>query len=638
MYYYSIMMADTAHAEEICSDIVNQYKSGIADCVLFEFTLNPEGTPPVNKAAICGKSYDLFRDLLAAKGAKCGILIQASIGHGWKINAPFPFQKYVGLLDGKEINVCCPYDPGFRQFFRSQTKEVASHRPEVIMLDDDFRLVSYRSGGGCACPLHMAEFNRRAGTHMTREELKEKIHQNPELAEIFLSTQHDSLIEAVREYRAGIDEVDPSIPGIFCACGMEYPAEIAKIFAGSGNPIIVRLNNGNYTPAGARGLIHSLFRAANEVAVFGDECDALLAETDTCPQNRYSTSAHSLHSQFTGTILEGATGAKHWITRLGAHEPNSGKAYRALLKKYNGFYHALSDLVPTLKPFGCRIPMPDVWRPYLSAQLTNGWGRCVLEWFGFPTYFSKHSGGAVFLDNDTDAFFTDDQIADMLSGPVFMTGKAAEHLIARGFGDDLGVSVRPWTGVPLSGEMIFVNGECCKAQERAMELIPLKKEVKSWSSVYHIPDGKTKNMLFPGVTSYQNVRGGTAVVFCGDPDTHYNIVEAFSFLNESRKLQMTELLKSVGHLPVWYPEDAEIFLRGAETEDGSLFVALFNLGLDPLEEIPLSIGNHRNIDRVEFLDCNGSRQNVSFRRTESGIVIDLPAYTLTPVILFLSSL
>lgn len=38
------------------------------------------------------------------------------------------------------------------------------------MVDDDFRLLG-RSGKGCACPLHMAEFNKRAGTDMTREEL-----------------------------------------------------------------------------------------------------------------------------------------------------------------------------------------------------------------------------------------------------------------------------------------------------------------------------------------------------------------------------------------------------------------------------------------------------------------------------------
>ena len=62
--------------------------------------------------------------------------------------------------------------------------------------------------------------------------------------------------------------------------------------------------------------------------------DIYLAETDTCPHNRYSTSAAMLHGHFTASILEGATGAKHWITRNTATEVNSGKAFRKTLIKY----------------------------------------------------------------------------------------------------------------------------------------------------------------------------------------------------------------------------------------------------------------------------------------------------------------
>jgi hypothetical protein len=64
-----------------------------------------------------------------------------------------------------------------------------------------------------------------------------------------------------------------------------------------------------------------------------------------------------LHTHCTGLILEGANGAKHWITRLAAHEPESGKAYRKILAKHRGFYQTLADLVPTLTWRGFRIPV-----------------------------------------------------------------------------------------------------------------------------------------------------------------------------------------------------------------------------------------------------------------------------------------
>ena len=45
---YTIMPLDTAHLDEICADIREQYEKGIATCPLFSLTLVPEGEPPVN--------------------------------------------------------------------------------------------------------------------------------------------------------------------------------------------------------------------------------------------------------------------------------------------------------------------------------------------------------------------------------------------------------------------------------------------------------------------------------------------------------------------------------------------------------------------------------------------------------------
>ncbi|MBQ4349877.1 MAG: hypothetical protein II768_01330 [Clostridia bacterium] len=637
MIRYSIMSLNyPEHAEEIARDIEAQYRDRVADCALFCMTLVPEGTPPVDKAAILSEKYDVFRDRLAERGLSCGILIQASIGHGYPLDRPFPFQCYVNLSDGAEQSVCCPADPDFRAFFRSQTRTLAMHRPAVIMLDDDFRLMTARAGRGCACPRHMAEFNRRAGLSLTREELARRIDREPELGRIFAEVQRDSLLGAVREFRAGIDEIDRHIPGVFCVCGGEYGAEIARIFAGEGSPVVVRLNNGNYTAAGARGLSQAMLRAAYQIATMNGPVDAVLAETDTCPQNRYSTGAMSLHSHFTGTILEGASGAKHWITRLGAYEPESGRAYRKILAKYAGFYEAIAELVPTLSPLGCRIPMPTAWKtPYEPEYPGTGWATCVLERLGFPLYFSSKPGGAVFLEGAMDSAYTDDELRKMLSGTVFLSGEAAARLVGRGFAEDLGVTVRPWTGKHPSGELLAESGNPVNTQVRAMELVPLSDDVKIHSTVYHVPDGRTREPLFPGVTSYRNARGGYVVVFCGDPHTNFNYIEAFSFLNESRKAQMAGMLAEARHLPVYYPGDAEVYLRAARMPDGGLFVAFFNIGLDPLDEVTLV--TEENVISVERLTPDGRREACRFTRDGNILTVDCPANTLDPVVLFLGT-
>lgn len=646
MHLYSIMTLDLVneHLEEICQDIREQYESGAADCALMMMTLVPEGDPPVDKAAQYCEKYDRVKERLAQMGLECGALVQASIGHGWVLNRMFPYQPYVNLTDGKTESVCCPYDEGFREYIRSSLRTVAKRKPKIIMVDDDFRLI-YRAGKGCACPKHMAEFNRRAGTDMSREELlahtRGSSDEDRRYTEIFIETQRDSLIGAAKAMREGIDSVDPSIPGAFCACGpaAEFAPEIAKILAGEGQPAVVRVNNGWYCQPGTKGFSTRMRYAAVQAEVMKESADVLLAETDTCPQNRYSTGAQTLHAHFTGSILEGMRGAKHWITRLHGFEPDSGQAYRKKLAKYAGFYAALADIVPGLEWLGCRIPVSKVpaygFGTSPAIEEINGWDSCVLERMGLPMYFSSESGGAVFMDGPAEMAMTDDEIRELFRGTLFLAADTAMRLNDRGFLKYTGVEVQPWKGRNASGEKMFVNGVTCSAQKNICELIPVSDAVRADSMVFHVPDGESREDLFPGATVFDNPLGGRTIVFSGTPRTQYNIVEAFSFLNESRKKQLVRMLKEAGHLPVYYPGDAEMYFRAARCPDGSLLCAAFNLGLDWLDELELS--TDADVHSVSMLMPDGTRRACEFRTTEGGIAVSVQVRTMEPVILFLQN-
>ena len=637
MQNYTIMPLDVEHLEEICQDIKEQYDRKIASCALFSMTLVPEGNPPIDKAGIMCEKYDLFRERLQEMGEECGILVQASIGHGYKLDQEFGYQKYVSLSTGEERNVCCPYDEGFRAHFRGVMKKLASHRPKVIMVDDDFRLMA-RLGKGCACPLHMKRLSEKIGEEITREELwehtKSRDARSIEITKAFIETQGEALLGAAREMRAGIDEVDPSLPGVFCACGeaAEFAGEIAHILAGAGNPVTVRINNGNYTPAGARGLSHVAFRAAIQ-KIHMKEVGAILAETDTCPQNRYSTGAMSLHAHFTTSILEGTTGAKHWITRLFDFEPDSGKAYRRTLAKYAGFYHALADMVSQLKWVGANLYFTD--RPYYGYEnekvKSAYWASCVLERMGIPMYYSSDISGAVFLDGDDVENYTEEECLKVLSGTVVLSGHSANLLSERGYGVHIGVEVREWNGPNTSYERIHLNGKKCSTQMQIRELVPLNREVEIPSTVYHLKDGKLEIPLFPGSTVYHNALGGNVIVFAGSPQARFHYTEAFSFLNESRKAQLVTLLKDSGVLPVYVMGDDEIYMKAAYMQDGNLFCAIFNTGFDPMEEILLCT-EHKAVT-VEQMNCDGVWQRCDFAQEGELLKVQSPAYTLQPVVL-----
>ena len=639
-HLYSIMNLDTAHIDEICEDIKYQVKNGVANCALFKMTLVPEGTPPADKAAVYCEQYKKFKEKLDADNIPNGVLVQATMGHGWVLGAKFPYQHLVGLSGQDTPNSVCPYDEGFREYLYSAFRTIALCKPGHIMVDDDFRLLG-RPEGGCACPLHLKRFAELSGEAVDKKELLDIINAGGEKGkkykEIFVETQRESLVDAAKVMRKAIDSVDETLPGSFCCVGTnaEFAAEISEILAGKGNPKIVRLNNGNYTPAGARFFSNHFFRAAAQIEKLKGEVDFTLAETDTCPQNRYSTGAMSLHTHFVGTLLEGACGAKQWITRLSSYEPESGKAYRKVLSKYAGFYEEIAKLTPSLSWLGCRINVhkePD-YRPGVPnyyGEMYNGWGKCVLEKMGFPMYFSSENGGVLCLDGAI--CLDDDKILEALHGCVLLDSGCAKELIDRGFGGYLGIDVREWTGKNIKGEKLLVNGNSVSSQQRAKELVITDASAKALSYMYNTLDGENIELLFPGSVLYKNSLGGTVVTFCGAPSVNYTIVEAFSFLCYSRKLQLTEILKNMGALPVYYPEDEEVYLKAANMEVGGLFCALFNIGLDPIDNVELCF--ERAVTRIERLMPDGSRKAVEFEVRDGRYITNEPAYTLNPLVLF----
>jgi len=644
MHRYSIMPLDVEHLEEVCLDIKQQYEVGAADLALFMFKLVPEGDPVIPKAEQQVEKYVIFRDRLHEMGLKCGILVQCSIGHGYKLSAYPPFQQLIGLTDNEKKYTTCPYDKGFQDYIRHSLKVLTEAKPEVIMIDDDFRLIQ-RSYIGCVCPDHMKAIEKLNGAPLTRERILEAVRngksaEDKRITDIYVKTQIDSLIESARAIREGIDMVDTKRQGIYCTCGIsaEGAAEIANILAGEGNPVIVRVNNGNYSPMGARYLTVAYQRAAIEVTVMRAQgkVDYFLAETDTCPQNRYSTGAQSLHSHYTGTILEGISGAKHWITRLAEFEPNSGKAYRKLLGKYTKFYDKLAEIVPTLKWKGCRAPLSTVpdycFNGYDKSSALNDWVKCVLERLGLPVYYSAEMGGAAFLERDGTENFTDDEIKEMLSGTLVLDGFATKNLCDRGLGEYLGVDIREWNGATRSTERICATNKKVGNQVAGMELVPVS-DARIESMVYNIPDGKTEVPLFPGSVLYKNSLGGTVITFSGSAKANFVYTEAFSFLNESRKAQFIRLLKETGNLPVYYPDDAEVYLKAADAPNGETFVAFFNIGFDPIENITLV--SEKPVSKIEKLTPDGERENVEFKSHDGVLELDEPAYTLNPVILFL---
>lgn len=646
MYNYSIMPIIMEHFDEMCADIKEQYKSGVTTCPLFSMTLVPEGDPVWDKAGDLCEKYAKFRDKLESDGVPSGILIQASLGHGYDISLA-PFTRYLGVTDGVERSFYCPYDKDFQAHFKGVMKKLASERPKAIMLDDDFRIM-LRPGNGCACKLHMAEFERRTGKKWTREQMWEHIETHPSddpLTKTFIDMQTDSLVEAIKVFREGIDEVDPTIQGINCKSGdmiCDSLNSTAPHFAGKGNPIMVRVSGGTYAPRSTREFSDIMRRTAicaTKLKKAG--IDILLAETDTIPFNRYGKNARYLHSQFTSAILEGTRGAKHWITRTYAWEPKSGKAFRDILAKHKDLYERLTELADGIKWVGANsaIVIHDKY-DYKAKNLgkyQNCWATKCFERIGLPFYFAEPDDNCklTFLEDTIVSYMTDEQIKSAFSGTVCMTYEAANDLCSRGYGDFLGVNIKEWEDVKPKGEYFeFDTSATCTAQKnrRILEIVNDKVEVLSY--LYKLVDNK-KMPISPAVTLLDRGNGKYTVVFAGTPNAEHNYMEGFAFLNESRKRQFIDIFSRSNALPVYYDGDEEVLLRAGFIKDGRLLATFFNLGYDPLDELDLVLDSTPK--KIEYLDPEGNEINLDFVLSDNGkIKVKSELLPMYPLLLLIS--
>jgi len=645
MLNLSITPLKKDHIDEICEDIIEQQKSGATTHAMFMMKFNPECTPALDKATDQCELYDIYREKLDKAGAKHGVLVQATLGHITIPREPYAFMPSISLVTGAErVQTCCPLDPHFQEYIKGQMKTLAKRHPSIVMLDDDLGLL-YKPTKGCACKYHMAEFNKRAGTNMSREEVyahtQGTSEENKHYTDIYVETQKHGIVSAIKAMREGLDEVDPSIQGvvsgIYTTTFCEFSGDAAKAFAGKGNPTIIRLNGGPYAMDSARTFTANLFRASILRENTKNDVDIFLAETDTCPQNRYSTSAALLHGHFTASILEGAEGAKHWITRLGVYEPNAGKAYRKILSKYEKFYEKMVEYAKEIKPFGCRIPLTLMQNygfvPSTQGMFLSPWSTCFLERIGLPLYFSNEPGGAVFLDDFSADGFSREEIMEFIKGTLILSAGAAKKLCVKGYTDYIGVEVSDWGDIVAGGERI--GDKIISSQYEKKFLTLCRDGVEVLSEVVRTnPETGNLDSICPAVTRLKNDLGGEVLVFNGTPDMPYLYHSAFSLLNETRKNQFIKILSEKNHIPLYYPEDGEVYVRAGHLDIGEIMAAFFNIGLDQLEDTPFVCD--KEVKKIEKLNPDGTRSECKFT-VEDGIVrVDEVMNTLIPVVLFIS--
>ncbi len=120
------------------------------------------------------------KEKLLPLGITTSINPWTTILHGDRGRKLKPGQHFTLMTDqtGRQASAqACPLCPEWRKYITGIYARCATLKPEYIWVEDDFRFFNHPplTWGGCFCDQHMAEYSRRAGKVLTRQEFVEGI-------------------------------------------------------------------------------------------------------------------------------------------------------------------------------------------------------------------------------------------------------------------------------------------------------------------------------------------------------------------------------------------------------------------------------------------------------------------------------
>ena len=599
--------------------------------VLYSLTLHPEGRPATVKVDKALESYRRFRDACAGTDVRCGILLQAILGHWPRTDKEVePWTRTVDST-GRIVRFC-PLDPGFRAYIRDVAVRLAKEKPAFILSDDDVR--SYSPNAECFCALHTAEYNRRMGTSYSPEELRKAVSDaapGSRTAEAFLRLQRDTVKGVGELIREGIDSVDPAIPAGACQPGWEmeqrFAWEVAQAIAAKGQEPVLRIANGNYEERSAKDLPDFLTRGMGIYEFNRTHVPVIIEEADTYPHYLWSKSSTSMHAKHAAYRFVGLKGAKFWF--VNAHHYGDWpicRNYTDVLAENAGFYRTVSEEVDRTVPYGLTIPCHTNF-PTAHPLRSNGcpfvprrtWASVLAGFVGGPFAVSSDiTSDRVYAISGADdvARYSDGEVRELFRHRVLVDGQAAVALCARGFGDLLGVTAE-------KADVLF---NCERDTESGMEYRLTKSDgvprlsnpadgARELSYLGFAPyAGATEvERVAPGSVLYRNRLGGAAVTTAWHFDVSIDRI-----FGEPRKAWLNKALDALagGEFPLVVMNEQDV-LTLARRGTGYDLLFVTNLNFDPMKTVDVRCGVRPA--SVEALEGDGTWQAVPFRH-ENGCV------------------
>jgi len=469
------------HVDEKLEQLVAYCKNGRIDDVMFfvnEEDLN-QGHLTLEETVPWMEVIAKAKPMLSAIGVTTSINPWSTLIHSNSGRTLRPGQKIELMMDseGKQSTaVACPLGPEWRNYISEMYAYYATLEPNMIWVEDDFRLHNHRpmKWGGCFCDVHMAEFSRRIGRTVSREEFIAGVIKPGEphpFRKVWLDTGRDTMSESARRIGEAVHKVSPktivglmsSYPEVHCAEGRDWNGILSGL-AGSGTPMVDRPSLGAYSEEAAPNYLWAFMTNSRMVQAVAPESTDLYPELENFPYTRLSKSHRLTQFQIESCFSLAPKGITINVESMGGNGIMVEEGNDKVLAAMKDFAERVTELgLSSADEVGVQVlastkssytlNTPSVESMEELYPVENFWAG-LLSSYGIANRYCMEkipSGGVVAVSGQYFRNLSRAEIEKLFADNfVLLEGEAAFTLLELGLGDIVGIRGIK-THIPESG-------------------------------------------------------------------------------------------------------------------------------------------------------------------------------------------
>lgn len=609
MYKLSVPLSISTLNEKSIPVYLDEFKkAGVERIFLIENTpVYLKDNPIFRGVSRLGEFITFFKDL----GFEVGVWL-CGFGHGnlfasGKARECFTELTKIKGVDGKTTDEgFCPLDENLKQRFCEAVRLVGAMNPDLIMIDDDFRLNVRDYNMGCCCDKHLKAFYNEVDETIAAEDLEKLIFTGGKnkYRSAWFKVMGKSLVDFAKMLRSALDEVNPKIRLGACAVYSTWDFDgtdmiaLSKALAGKTRPFMRTIGAPYHR-------IHPQFVVEHtrmQASWCQNEDIEIFAEGDTFPRPRYACSSNLLELFDMALLCAGETDGilKYMFDfRFGA---DYEKGYNHRHVRNEKLRDGIKDIFVKKQMVGVKVcetmrktenyDLPTEYKPGVATFLQNTYFSVAAKLLcenAIPTVYKENCGYPAIVFGENAKYIA----ADELANGAVLDAVAAEILRKRGFD----------TGIESLKEAEF-NQEFFPADNDGYSSIdPIVKYKVSCKS-----DAVIESVFKPGETPasyrYENKKGQRFYVLCFDA-YRSDSENANYFLSYYRQRYLISAIEWLCKkpLPAVCSKNPYLYIQAAKGSDGSMAVALFNMNFDEIIEPVINLDN--NYNDIKFLNCEG---------------------------------